>query len=152
MFNCWNATSPPTMTAMNRPTIMNRRLTAKETRRSISGHSGAGSRTVDEQAALDDHLLARLQIAADPDKVAVGQAGLDFAKLERLVVIGDPQPHVLALIDQRLLFHADRFMVAAGIDRDAGEHLRLEQPLFVVQRRADHQPAGRRVDRWRDLV
>src|ERR1700722_2234868 len=106
MFNCWNATSPPMMTARNRPTIMKRRSTAKETRRSIFT-SRAGGRAVDEQAAPYDDLLARLQIAADLDIVAIDQTGLDFAKLERFVVIGDPQPHAIGLVDQRLLLHAD---------------------------------------------
>src|SRR5512147_618231 len=143
MLRCWNATRPPMMTARNSPTIRKRRSTARETRRSIRSGistrgSGAGRRPVDEQTALGDDLLAGLQVGTDLDIVAIGETGLDIAKLQRLVVIGHPKPDTLALVDQRLLLHAHRLVVAAGIDGDAGKHLRLEQPVLVVDGRPDH--------------
>src|SRR6516225_3138581 len=131
MLSCWNAIRPPMMTARNRPTIRYRRSTAKETRRSIrsgSLHAVLGARRcpVDEQTAPDDDFLPRLEVAADLDQITIGQAGLDLPQFERLVVMRHPEPHALALIDQRLLLHPDRLAFVAGIDRDIGEHLRLE--------------------------
>src|ERR1700760_2990776 len=104
MFNCWNATRPPRMTATNNPTIRKRRLTAIETRRSIGSlisqtvALGPGRRPVDEQTALGDDLLPAVEVLAHLDGVAVGQTGLDLAKLNRLVVMGNPEPDLLALI------------------------------------------------------
>src|SRR6185437_2068046 len=87
--------------------------------------SAAGRRAVDEQAALGHDLLAGFQIAVDLDQIAVDETGLDLAQLDRLVFMRDPEPDLIALVDQRLLRHADRWMLAGGIERDVGEHFRL---------------------------
>src|SRR5215813_12827263 len=121
IFKCWNATRPPRITATKSPTIRNRRLTARETRRSIRCESlGARSRPIYEQAAPGYDFLSGLQIGAHFDKVTVGQTGPDLAELERPVIVGDPQPHALALIDQGLFGHADRRMVCARKDSHIG--------------------------------
>src|SRR5665213_3593399 len=78
----------------------------------------AGRRAVDEQAALCNDLLAGFQIAVDLDEIAVDETGLDLAQLDRLVVVRDPEVNLIALVDQRLFRHADRRMIAGGIDRD----------------------------------
>ena len=52
---------------------------------------------------LPDHL----------DEIAVGEPGLDLAQFDRLVLVRDPDPDLIALVDQRLLRHADRRMIAA---------------------------------------
>src|SRR5947209_9099919 len=69
-------------------------------------------RAVDEQAAPRDDLLARLQVARHLHQIAVAEAGFDLAKFDRLVFVRDPQPHLIALIDQRLLRHRNRGMIA----------------------------------------
>ena len=43
-------------------------------------------------------------------------------------------------------------MVAGRIDRDVGEHLRLQQAVLVVDGGADQQPARRRIDRGGDVI
>src|ERR1700704_3730697 len=86
---------------------------------------GAGRRAIDEQAALCNNLLAGFQITFDLDEVAIGEAGLDLAQFDRLVLMRDPDPNLIALVDQCLLWRANRRMVAGGIDRDIGEHFRL---------------------------
>ena len=66
--------------------------------------------------------------------------------------MGHPEPDPLGLVNQCLLAHADGLAAVARIDRDIGEHLRLEQAVLVVNGRADHQSAGHRIDRCRDVV
>src|SRR5579863_7199476 len=68
---------------------------------------GARRRAVDEQAASCDDLLAGLQIAVDLHQIAIGKAGLDLAQFDRLVLVRNPDPDLIALIDQRLLGDAD---------------------------------------------
>src|SRR5712671_828273 len=86
----------------------------------------AGCRAVDEQAAFCNDLLAGSQITLDLDEIAIGEAGLDLAQLDRLVLVRDPDPHLVALIDQRLLGNPNRRLIAGRIDRYAGEHFRLQ--------------------------
>ena len=57
-------------------------------------------------------MLAGLQIADHLDEIAIGEAGLDLAQFDRLVLMRDPDPDLVAFVDQRLLRHADRRMVA----------------------------------------
>src|SRR6478609_3984962 len=97
------------MTVANRPTIKNRRLTAKATKRSISMHvcrrhlkpqSAAGRRgAIDEQAASGDDLVAGLQVGANLHQIAIRQSRFDFAKLDRIVVVGDPEVHSLVFVN-----------------------------------------------------
>src|SRR6478752_10089143 len=125
MLSWLNAIRPPINTATNMPTIRKRRLTARATRRSIqvfavsqgARRSATGRRAVDEQAAFGDDLLAGLQVAGDLDEVAVDEADLDLAQLDRLVVARDPDANSVALVDQRLLRHRRRSAVAGRIDR-----------------------------------
>src|SRR5437870_1355966 len=107
MLSCLNAIRPPTSTATNMPTIKKRRLTARATRRSIqigafNGVSAAGRGAVDEQRALGDDQLAGSQIADHLDEIAIGEAGLDLTQFDRLVRMRDPDPHLIAFIDQCL--------------------------------------------------
>src|SRR5712672_996203 len=93
---------------------------------SLTTALAAGCRAVDEQAAFCNDLLAGFQITLDLDEIAIGKPGLDLAQLDSLVFMGDPDPHLIALIDQGLPRYADRRMIAGGIDRDIGKHLRLQ--------------------------
>src|SRR5882672_6914715 len=157
MLSCPNAIRPPTNTATNMATIKYRRLTARATRRSIqieafNEGSAAGCGAVDEQRALGDDPLAGLQIADYLDEVAIAEAGLDLTQLDRLVRMRNPDPDLVAFIDQRLLRHPDRRMVARRIDGDVGEHFRLQQEILVVDGGADHEPACRWIDRGGDVI
>src|SRR4030088_971109 len=112
----------------------------------------AGCSAVDEQAALGNNLLAGFQITLDFDKVAIGEAGLDPAEFDRLVLVRDPDPDLTTLVDQGLLRHADRRVIAGGIDRDIREHLRLQETILVIYRGADQKPARRGIDRRGNIV
>src|SRR5260221_12980366 len=100
---------------------------AMSTRRSIQigAFNGlklaAGRGAVDEQAALGNNLLAGFQITLDLDEAAVGEAGLDLAEFDRFVLVRDPDPDLIALVDQGLFRHADHRMIAAGTDRGIRE-------------------------------
>ena len=48
------------------------------------------------------------RLPIDLDEIAIGEAGLDLAQLDRLVLMRDPDPDLVAFVDQRLLRHADR--------------------------------------------
>src|SRR6266446_8797045 len=65
----------------------------------------AGCGTIDEEAAAGDHLLAGAQTLHDLHEIAVGQAELDGAQLDRLVVCRHPHPRAVALVDDRLARH-----------------------------------------------
>ena len=56
------------------------------------------------------------------DEIAIGEARLDLADFDRLVLMRDPDPDLIAFINQSLLRHADRMMIAGGIDCDVREH------------------------------
>src|SRR5439155_18468564 len=86
------------------------------------------------------------------DEVAVGEAGLDLAQLDRLVLMRDPDPDLIALVDQGLLRHTNRRVIAGGIDRDIREHFRLQETFLVVYRGAHQKPAGRGIDRRGNIV
>src|SRR4051812_2672893 len=118
----------------------------------MSTRLGAGRRPVDEKTALGNDLLPGLQVAANLDQIAVGQTGLDIAKLNRLVVTCDPEPNTVALVDQRSFRHPEGWVVLAGIDRHTGEHLRLEHAVLVVDCRADEKPPGRWINRSRHII
>ena len=98
----------------------------------MNRRSAAGRRAVDEQAAFGHDLLAGLQVAGDLDQVAVDETDLDLAQLDRLVLARDPEANLVRLKDQRLLRNRRRGAAAGRIDRDVREHLRLEQPVLVV--------------------
>src|SRR6476469_356071 len=97
----------------------------------------AGRGAVDEQAAFGNDLLSGFQIAFDLDQIPIDETGLDLAQFDRLVLVRDPDPDLIALVDQSLLRYADRRMIAGGIDRDIGKHFRLQKAVLVVDRGAD---------------
>src|SRR5436305_8171929 len=127
MLSWLNAIRPPISTATNIATIRMRRLTGRATRRSIQvfnflgRRSAAGRRSVDEQAAFGDDLLAGFQVAGDLDEVAVDEADLDLAQFDRLVLACDPEADLVGFVDQGLFRHRRRSAVARRIDRDVGE-------------------------------
>ena len=43
-------------------------------------------------------------------------------------------------------------MIPAGIDRDVGEHFRLQQAVLVIHGGADQKPPGGGIDRRGDIV
>ena len=65
--------------------------------------------------------------------------------------MGDPDPDLVGFVDQGLLRHGGRGVIALGIDRDGGEHLRLQHAFPIVDGGANQQPAGRRIDRGRHV-
>src|SRR6202171_2465812 len=120
--------------------------------RCVTTALAAGGGAVDEQAALCNNLLAGFQITFHLDEIAVDETGLDPAEFDRLVRMRYPDPDLVALIDQGLLRHGDRRVIAVGIDRDVGEHLRLQAAVLVLYRGADQKPAGRGIDRRGNIV
>ena len=63
--------------------------------------SAAGRGPVDEQRALGHDQLAGLQIADHLDQIAIGEAGFDLAQFNRLVLMRDPDPDLVALLKER---------------------------------------------------
>ena len=64
----------------------------------------------------------------------------------------DPDPDLIALVDQGLLRHTNRRVIAGGVDRDIREHFRLQETFLVVYRGAHQKPAGRGIDRRGNIV
>ena len=83
-------------------------------------------------------------------KLPFGQAELDPAQLERLVIGGDPDPGDVAFVDDRLARSSRRCLLVAAEDGDAREHLRLDQPFRILDRRP--QASGIRVHCDRNVV
>src|SRR5258708_19681952 len=98
----------------------------------------AGCGAVDEQTALGNDLLAGFQITLDLDEVAVDEAGFDLAQLDRLVFMGNPDPDLIALVDQGLLWHTNRRVTARGINRAIPEHSRLQHTVLLISRPTLH--------------
>src|SRR5437588_13007492 len=78
---------------------------------------------VNEETALCDNMLAGLQIAHDLDEIAVDESGFDLPEFDRFVVMGDPDANLVGFVDQGLLRHRGRGVIALGIARDGREHL-----------------------------
>src|ERR1700692_4106395 len=72
--------------------------------RCVTTALAAGGGTVDEQAALCNNLLAGFQITFHLDEIAIGETGPDPAQFDRLVLMRYPDPDLIALIDQGLLW------------------------------------------------
>jgi len=47
--------------------------------------------------ALCNDLLAGLQIAMHLDEVVIGETGFDLAKIDRLVLVRDPEPDLVVV-------------------------------------------------------
>src|ERR1700730_9523951 len=157
MLSWRNARAPPAITVTNSASISNRCLSAKaisafmqsrlpcRPRRASTGACGP----VDEQAAAGDHALACIDSFEDLDHPAVGEAGLDLAQLDRLVLMRHPDAHRAALIDERLARAGE---ILLGEDADIGIHLRLEERARIVDRRAQQEPPARRIERGRHII
>src|SRR5258705_8132014 len=160
MLSWRNARAPPAITVTNSASISNRCLSAKaisafmesrlacRPRRASTGACGP----VDEQAAARDHALACLDAFEDLDHAAIGEAGLDLAQLDRLVLMRHPDAHRAAFIDERLARDSDAGEILLGEDADIGIHLRLEEGAGIVDRRANQEPPARRVERGRHII
>ncbi len=135
--------------------IFPRRGRMSHARRNVlpcSSELAARRSPVNEQAAFGHDLLVGRKAVLDLDQIAVGEADLDAAQLDRFVVAHHPDPNLIALVDQRLFRHADGRSVAAGIDRHIGEHFRLQRRIRIVHGGAHQQPAAGRINRRRDVV
>src|SRR5262245_21085539 len=110
MLSWRNATMPPAKVITNSTNISTRcrnenSINAFMGGRPVRRRSGAGRRPIDEQAALGDHLLARLQPSHHLDHSAIDQARRDRTPLDRLVVMRHPDARAIALIDHRVAWN-----------------------------------------------
>ena len=70
--------------------------------------SASCSSAVDEQAAFAYNVLAFAEAFQDLDHLSIGQAGLDFAALDRLVVTCDPDMGRFPIVDDRVTRDSQR--------------------------------------------
>src|SRR6204780_3187558 len=147
MLSSRKLTTPPASASTSRMTISTRRRSANDTRAfmDLPARGSARGRAIYKEAAPGDNAFPRLQSVQYLDQAVTGAAGANGPNGKHLGRLQYPHVRTIALIYHGARWHRRRLRPLTRQDAKAGEHLRLECAVGVVDDRAHRQSMRIRV-------
>src|SRR5262249_48666962 len=154
MLRCSKPAKPTMRTTGSRSARNVRCLSAKAMTAFMRRLAGCGSvssprlcRAVYEQAAARHDSLSRLEAVQNLDHAVVDTACVNGSESKAVASLPPPDPGHVTLAHHGLLGNRQRIGRTTGNDAEACKHLWLQLAVRVVNRRADRDAVGHRIDR-----